>query len=92
MRSAPTRAPPSPPSRCSGLSSWWLRAAVALGPVGLSRLGIVLHACEVEHHTWLVPDHPSVVAGRNGNDIAGTELELGAVDRRCCSVLASAAN
>jgi hypothetical protein len=52
----------------------------------------VLHACEVEHHRWLVPDHPSVVAGRNGNDIAGTELELGAVDRRCCSVLASAAN
>ena len=56
-----------------------LRAGIGRRPVGLLRLGVVLHACEVEHHTRLVPDHPAVVAGRNGDHIAGTELELGAV-------------
>lgn len=43
------------------------------------RFGVVLHAGEVDHHAGLVPDHPAVVPRGYGDDIAKTELELGAV-------------
>ena len=39
------------------------------------RLGVVLHAGEVDHHAGLIPDHPAVVPRGNGDDIARTELE-----------------
>ena len=49
-------------------------------PLLCSIVGVLLrNASEVEHHGRLVADDPAIVAGRQGGDVPGAEVELLAV-------------